>query len=156
MTLDECKLKTIDHIKRVQFYMRFLIDRLTTKSQQHDESKLGDIEAPIFAEHTEHLSSIKFGSEEYQQELNELQIALEHHYKYNRHHPEYFGEDGINGMDLTDILEMLADWMASTERTQNGDIFESIEINAKRFNIDNQLKQILINTAKKLDEINEI
>lgn len=150
MTLDECKLKTIEHIKRVQFYMRFLIDRLITKMQKHDESKLGDIEAPIFAEHIEKLPFIKFGSDEYQEELKELQTALNHHYKYNRHHPEYFGENGINGMDLTDILEMLADWMASTERTQNGDIFESIEINSKRFNIDDQLKQILINTAKLL------
>lgn len=150
MTLDECKLKTIEHINRVQFYLRFFIDRLTDKGTHHDESKLGDIEAPIFAEHTEKLGNIKFGSPEYHEELKQLKVALDHHYKYNRHHPEYFGEDGINGMDLTDILEMLADWMASTERTQNGDIFESIEINAKRFGINDQLKQILINTAKLL------
>lgn len=152
MTLDECKLKTIEHINRVQFYLRFFIDRLTNKGTHHDESKLGDIEAPIFAEHTEKLSNIKFGSPEYNEELKQLKAALDHHYKYNRHHPEYFGENGINGMDLTDIIEMLADWMASTERTQNGDIFESIEINAKRFKIDNQLKQILINTARLMEE----
>ena len=58
-------------------------------------------------------------------------------------------------MDLTDILEMLADWKASTERTQNGDIFKSIEINSKRFGIEPQLKQILINTAKLLSENEE-
>ena len=150
MTLEECKLATIEHIQRVQYYIRLFTDRLTTKAQHHDESKLSDIEAPIFAEHTEKLSEIEFGSKEYEKELEELSVALNHHYKYNRHHPQYFGEEGINAMDLTDILEMLADWMASTERTQNGDIFESIEINAKRFNIDKQLKQILINTAKLL------
>lgn len=152
MTVDECKLKTIEHIKRVQFYLRFFTDRLTDKGLRHDETKLGDIEAPIFAEHTENLANIKFGSDEYNKELEKLDVALKHHYKYNRHHPEYFGENGINAMDLTDILEMLADWMASTERTQDGDIFESIEINAKRFNIEPQLKQILINTAKLVNE----
>lgn len=150
MTVEECKLKTIQHIQRVQHYIRFFTDRLTDKAQHHDETKLGDIEAPIFAEHTENLSKIKFGSKEYEGELKQLSVALDHHYKYNRHHPEHFGENGINSMDLTDILEMFADWMASTERTQNGDIFESIEINAKRFNIGDQLKQILINTAKLL------
>jgi len=147
MTVKECKLQTIQHIQRVQHYIRLFTDRLTDKGTYHDESKLGDIEAPIFAEHTENLSKIKFGSPEYEKELKQLSVALDHHYKYNRHHPQHF-ESGINGMDLTDILEMFADWMASTERTQNGDIFESIEINAKRFNIDEQLKQILINTAK--------
>ena len=148
MTLEECKLETLTHIQRVQNYLRFFIQRLTDKAIHHDETKLGEIEAPIFAEHTANLSKIRFGSDEYKEELRKLAPALEHHYKYNRHHPEYFGEKGIEGMDLTDVLEMFADWMASTERTKNGDIFSSIEINSKRFNIDNQLKQILINTAK--------
>ena len=155
MTLDECKLMTQEHIAKVRKYIRFFTDRLTTKGEKHDASKLGEIEAPLFAEHIENLSKIEFGTEEYKKELSALAPALEHHYKYNRHHPEYFGELGINGMDLTDILEMLADWKASTERTQNGDIFKSIEINSKRFNIEPQLKQILINTAKLLAENEE-
>lgn len=153
MTIEECKLITQDHIARVRKYLRYFTDRLTTKGEKHDASKLGDIEAPLFAKHTENLSNIEFGSEEYKKELEALKPALEHHYKYNRHHPEYFGDVGIEGMDLTDILEMLADWKASCKRTQNGDIFKSIEINANRFNIGTQLKQILINTARLLEDI---
>lgn len=38
-------------------------------------------------------------------------------------------------MNLIDIVEMLADWKASSERQQNGNLLTSIEINAERFNI---------------------
>lgn len=152
MTIEECKIETQAHIDKVRHYIRFFTDKLTDRAEKHDASKMGDIEAPIFAEHTENLSNIEFGSEEYKKELEALKPALDHHYKYNRHHPQYFGEEGINGMNLIDIVEMLADWRASVERVQNGDIFKSIEINAERFGIDEQFKKILINTARMMEE----
>jgi hypothetical protein len=46
----------------------------------------------------------------------------------------------IAGMNLIGLLEMVADWKASTERSPAEDIYKSIEINTKRFNIDPQLK----------------
>jgi len=55
-------------------------------------------------------------------------------------------------MNLIDLCEMIADWKAASERQNNGNLIKSIEINAKRFNIDAQLKQILLNTAKLYDE----
>ena len=33
----------------------------------------------------------------------------------NRHHPEYY-EDGIAGMTLVDLEEMLSDWEAASHR----------------------------------------
>lgn len=81
-----------------------------------------------------------------------MKPALDHHYATYRHHPEHF-QNGINDMNLIDIVEMLADWKAASERQKDGNLLLSIEKNAKRFNIDDQLKQILINTAKTLDEI---
>ena len=45
-------------------------------------------------------------------------------------------------MSLLDLMEMLADWRAATERNKNGDIKKSIEINTYRFNIYKKLKQI--------------
>jgi hypothetical protein len=73
-------------------------------------------------------------------------IALDHHYKTNRHHPEHF-ENGIMGMTVIDLCEMLADWKAATLRHDNGDIFKSIDINQIRFGYSDELKQIFINTA---------
>ena len=81
-----------------------------------------------------------------------MKPALNHHYATYRHHPEHF-QNGINDMNLIDIVEMIADWKAASERQKDGNLLVSIEKNAKRFHLDDQLKQILINTAKTLDEI---
>jgi hypothetical protein len=73
--------------------------------------------------------------------------ALKHHYRENSHHPEHY-ENGVDDMDLLDVIEMLCDWMAAVSRMKDGDIEKSIEINADRFGISEQLKSILINTIR--------
>jgi len=151
MTLDECRVETQKHIDKVRKYIRFFTDKLTSRGENHDASKMETPEVELFAEHTERLSEIEYGSEEYKKELDALKPALEHHYAVNRHHPEHF-PNGINEMNLVDLVELIADWKASSERHNNGNLLKSIEINAKRFNIDDQLTQILLNTARMMDE----
>jgi len=151
MTLDECRVETQKHIDKVRKYIRFFTDKLTSRGENHDASKMESPEVELFAEHTERLSEIEYGSEEYKKELGALKPALEHHYAVNRHHPEHF-PNGINEMNLVDLVELIADWKASSERHNNGNLLKSIEINAKRFNIDDQLTQILLNTARMMDE----
>jgi len=151
MTLDECRVETQKHIEKVRKYIRFFTDRLTTRGENHDASKLESPEVELFAEHTERLAEIEYGSEEYKKELEALKPALDHHYAVNRHHPQHFPA-GINDMTLVDLIEMIADWKASSERHNNGNLLKSIELNAKRFNIDDQLTQILVNTVKVMDE----
>ena len=151
MTLDECRVETQKHIDKVRKYIRFFTDKLTSRGENHDASKMDSPEVELFAEHTERLAEIEYGSDEYKKELEELQPALEHHYAVNRHHPQHF-PDGINGMNIIDIVELIADWKASSERYNNGNLLKSIEINAKRFNMDEQLTQILMNTARMMDE----
>jgi len=53
-------------------------------------------------------------------------------------------------MSLIDIVEMICDWIAAVERHDDGNIFKSIEINQKRFGYSDDLKNILINTAKEI------
>ena len=151
MTSDECRVITQAHIEKVRKYIRFFTDKLTTRGELHDLSKMDSPEIELFAEHTDKLNQIEYGSDEYKAELEALKPALEHHYSHNRHHPEYHKE-GISGMNLLDVTEMLCDWKASSERQKNGNLLKSIEINAERFNIDKQLMQILINTAQLLEE----
>ena len=92
------------------------------------------------------MAKCTYGSEEYKSYLNGLKPALDRHYFNNRHHPEHF-DNGIQGMNLIDILEMICDWKASSERHENGDIYKSIEINQKRFGYSDDLKSILKNTV---------
>lgn len=57
---------------------------------------------------------------------------------------------GVRGMSLLDVVEMLADWKAATERHADGSLAKSIEINQKRFGYSDDLRAILTNTAKSL------
>lgn len=151
MTIEECRVATQAHIERVRKYIRFFTEKLTDRGERHDQSKLSSPEVELFAEHTERLNQIEYGSDEYKQELEALKPALEHHYAVNFHHPEHWSH-GLEDMSLWDICEMLCDWKASSERNKNGNLLKSIEINAKRFNIDPQLTQILLNTARIMEE----
>ena len=151
MTIAECKLSTIEHIEAVRSNLRWFSDKLTTKGVKHDHSKLESPEVELFAKVNSKLKYLEYGYPDYDTSLAELKPALDNHYAKNRHHPEHFAE-GINGMTLIDIVEMFCDWRASTLRNKNGNLLMSIETNAKRFQITSQLKQILINTAKMMDE----
>lgn len=151
MTIEECRVATQAHIERVRKYIRFFTEKLTDRGERHDQSKLSSPEVELFAEHTERLNQIEYGSDEYKQELEALKPALEHHYAVNSHHPEHWPH-GLDDMSLWDVCEMLCDWKASSERNKNGNLLKSIEINAKRFNIDTQLTQILLNTARIMEE----
>ena len=151
MTEAECKVDTIKHIEKVRYYIRIMTDKLTTRGVNHDKTKLESPEVELFTEYTPQLASTQYGSEEYKECLAGLKPALDHHYANSRHHPEHFNK-GISDMNLVDIVEMLCDWKAASERQRDGNLLKSIEQNAQRFDYDDQLKQIFLNTAKLFDE----
>ena len=151
MTEAECRVDTIKHIEKVRHYIRMMTDRLTTRGVNHDNTKLESPEVELFTEYTPQLASTQYGSEEYKECLAGLKPALDHHYANSRHHPEHFNK-GISDMNLVDIVEMLCDWKAASERQRDGNLLKSIEQNAQRFDYDDQLKQIFLNTAKLFDE----
>jgi hypothetical protein len=53
-------------------------------------------------------------------------------------------------MDLIDIIEMLADWKAATERNADGSLAKSIVGNAKRFGYTPEFGRLLARTAVNL------
>lgn len=60
-------------------------------------------------------------------------------------------EASVNGMSLFDVLEMLLDWKAATERMKDGgDIRASLVHNTERFKLSPQLASILANTIKEM------
>lgn len=151
MTIAECQVETQKHIENVRKYIRFIIDKLDTRGVKHDASKLESPEVEYFAENTKQLATMGYGTAEYEAALDRLKPALDHHYASNRHHPEHF-INGVNDMTLIDLIEMFCDWKASTLRHNDGNLLKSIDVNTERFSIDPQLKGILINTARMLDE----
>lgn len=152
MDINECRYETQKHIENVRKYIRVFTDRLTTRAVNHDAAKLETPEVELFAEYTPKLAEIPYGTEEYYECLKGLKPALDHHYATYRHHPEHFS-GGVDDMTLIDLVEMFADWKAASERQKDGNLLKSIEVNASRFHIGDQLKQILMNTASVFDDI---
>lgn len=142
----DSKADTLLHIKRVAQLLTEASSELIRRANVHDNSKLENPEKELFDEYTPKLKNCTYGSDEYKQYLKELKVALDHHYANNSHHPEHYKE----GFDLFDLIEMFFDWKAATERHADGDIFKSIEINQKRFQLSDQLCDIFRNTAIRL------
>lgn len=140
---------TLKHIKRINELLIMTCTELLRRGTVHDNSKLVAPEKELFDELTYRLSGCTYGSEEYLGFLSELKPALDHHYGHNSHHPEHY-KNGINDFDLFDLVEMFCDWKAASERHNDGNIHKSIEINAKRFEMSEQLTSIFSNTAKRL------
>jgi Family of unknown function (DUF5662) len=150
--------ETQQHIARVRDFMRVAIQNLWERSWVHDQSKMQDPELAAFDEATPKLAGLEYGSEEYKASLRELGPALQHHFEHNDHHPEHY-KNGVQGMNLMSLLEMLCDWRAASERTkQRTDdpekmkTFESGMLhNKERFAIPDDLYEILLNTARELE-----
>jgi len=145
----ETNAATQAHIDKVREYLTRACEELAKRGIEHDASKMEQPELDYFCIYTPKLKNLKYGDHEYQDCLLRLAPALDHHYEANRHHPEHF-ENGIDGMTLIDLLEMLCDWKAATLRTAEGSMEKSLEHNRKRFKISDQLFNILCNTAESL------
>jgi len=147
MTKSETLVDTYKHKQLVNQFIAEIATRLIGRGISHDNSKLEDLEADIFTEYTPKLAGCTYGSEEYNQYLKEMKVALDHHYANNKHHPEHY-PNGIKDMTLVDLVEMICDWKASTLRHNDGNILTSIDKNQERFGYSQDLAQILKNTVK--------
>lgn len=152
--MSDSRLANLQHSRRVDELLLQVITDIQSRVTQHDLSKLEAPEKEIFDEYTPKLKDSTYGSEEYFGFLQEMQVALDHHYANNRHHPEHFVH-GVYDMTLVDLVEMLCDWKAATERHDTGDLEQSFVIQKERFNLSHQLVSILRNTAIELSWIRE-
>lgn len=137
------------HIEEVQRRLDSVVAMLAHRRAIHDLSKLESPEKEMYDKYTPLLRGLTYGSDEYKKTLADMGPALQHHYAHNSHHPEHY-PNGIDGMSLLDIIEMLADWKAAGMRHADGNMSASMEINRKRFGISEQLFKVLENTIKEM------
>jgi hypothetical protein len=142
----------IAHKALVASYMQQVASALFQRAAVHDNSKFSPEEMDAFEEVTPLLQTLTYGSEEYKEALKRLGPALAHHYAVNSHHPEHF-PDGINGMNLMDVIEMVCDWMAAVKRVHDGDIQTSLPINQERFHIEDQMYAVICHTVDALSSL---
>jgi hypothetical protein len=140
-------IETKKHIKQVEENITKIVKELVSRAVEHDKSKLSGIEKEAFDEYTPKLKSSTYGSPEYKEMLKAIQPALDHHYSKNSHHPEHW-KNGIAGMDIVDIVELLCDWAGAVKRHNDGNLNKSIKINQERFGYSDDLKSIFENSVK--------
>jgi len=141
--------QTRKHRERVSEIINMIVCRLLDRSDRHDLTKLHPPEVEVLSEQTSKLHGLAYMGDEYkaQAESVDMKPFFDHHYANNRHHPQHFPE-GLKDMTLIDVVEMLCDWKAASERHSDGNILKSIEKNADRFDIPPVLAAILVNTVK--------
>jgi hypothetical protein len=127
------------------YWIASCVNDVFLRAAVHDNSKFGPDEYEAYEKAFPDLQKYAYGSDEFKAALATIRPAIEHHYSVNDHHPEFF-EEGINGMHVVQMIEMLCDWKAASERSKT-DFIVGLEMNRKRFNIDDQLFKIIRNTV---------
>lgn len=139
------------HIDRVEeLFNMAAAEELATRGKNHDASKFEPEElVPLqqLKEIVDREGPVEYQSEEYVKRSKILEPMLKHDYERNSHHSEHY-ENGVNGMNLFDIVEMFFDWKAASEKNDADAMVLTAAV--KRFNIDSQLADIFKNTALKL------
>lgn len=148
--MSKAEIITYKHIARVRELLSDFAIELIRRGNVHDASKFLPIELkPLQAmqELIDKEGQAEFGSDEYKRRTDLLGPMIEHHRANNSHHPEFY-ENGIDGMDLFDIVEMFNDWKAASERGES--LTMNLEIACKKYKVSPQLESIFINTRDRL------
>lgn len=135
----DCTVDVLEHKRKVTRYLIAFANALAQRATIHDDSKLLPPEKEGFDQWTPELKAQAFGTDFYKQALDAMGEFLQHHYTVNSHHPEHF-ENGVEGMNLLDVVEMVCDWQAAAE-AKGVDV--DLEHAAKRFNLSPQLVSII-------------
>lgn len=115
--------RTNDHIDRVKKNISFLESKTGMKiNKDHDKSKFSREEYIPYIYLSWYYKCKKDNIEyHYPPKVKEqIDLAVQHHYNYNRHHPEYFkdnisGNGNISDMKDEDIAEMICDIKAMSQ-----------------------------------------
>lgn len=140
---------TLQHKREVAENLLKFSQDLQHRAIVHDNSKLEDPEKPHLdrVAYENRNGSPEYGSPEYDQQKQSLQPFLDHHYEHNSHHPEHY-PGGVNQMNLSDVIEMVCDWMSAAKRGNQGVI--DLTTLSERYKIDPMLKNIIGNTLENL------
>lgn len=134
----------LKHRETVKSRLLFLADELYNRAHHHDDSKLQDPEIKWLIEMDKE-PRYPYGSPEYFDKMKRWDKFFKHHYELNRHHPDHF-HDGINGMNLADLCEYIVDIISYFKELHVNEALDTVNKQADRFGLDEQLIQILKNT----------
>lgn len=152
MNTDKAELITRKHIAEVQRNCNQFATRLIDRGMLHDESKFDKTELEslqLLQNVIDVEGQVPYGSKEYKERSEKyLKSMLKHHYENNRHHPEHF-QNGVEGMNLLDFVEMIMDWRAASIR--DGSEVCNLTLSFDKYKIPFMLQEIVRNYFDSMD-----
>jgi len=146
---DPSAVKTInnilEHKKKVKDRMLFLAKEIIKRAEEHDDSKLKQPEINWLIEMDKE-PKVEYGTPEYFEKIKRWDKFFKHHYKNNKHHPAHYNEQGVYGMTIVDLVEMMCDVISYIKELHVYQASKIIKEQKERFDIDEGIAQILINT----------
>jgi hypothetical protein len=148
-TAFEVLTDTLIHVSEVQENLEVMIHDLKVRGINHDRSKFQEPEFSTFCETRPEFKKVNFGTKEYDAVVDKARLAVTHHHLSNRHHTAFYA-NGVQGMTLLDILEMLADWKAASRRSPGLSFADSLSRAFKKYEINETMQQFILNTIQYL------
>lgn len=146
MDRESYERETQSHIDRVRYFLQRIMLYISIRAEGHDASKFHSPEREGYMRLSEKLCGVSYGTPEYAAALASERETIEHHYACNRHHPQHF-KNGIDDMNMIDILEMLCDWGARHDDA-HGAFADFLDVQQERYGFSDQLLRIMQNTAE--------
>jgi len=143
MSAYDSRADTLAHIHAVRNRIETFVTEMLRRARVHDASKFSPEEKPVYDQVFPLLEGVAYASPEWDALVERAAPAITHHHRRNSHHPEHYPE-GVAGMDLFDLVEMLCDWMAAAERNPSDGV--KLDHNVRAFGIEPQLACVLANT----------
>lgn len=138
-----------NHKNNVEKKMESLCLDLAQRARDHDNSKLESPEYFAWKKMDEE-PRYPYGTPEYFDKKRRYDYVFQEHYKNpkNRHHPEHW-PNGVEDMNLLDLIEFLCDMFSYKEANISySEAVEMLQTQVKRFKISDDLAWILLNTVK--------
>lgn len=155
---EDYKQYVVDHKARVEQFADWLLE--------HCPEVLDEVDPDIFWDLIKAHDESKFSEEEFEpyaqkwfgdgKKTREYELAWEHHYMNNEHHPEYWaGED----MPYIYILEMICDWgsfsIASGDMKELSDFYFNKAKADPEKNLSEATQEIIEDIISRIDSIIE-
>lgn len=133
------------HIRQVGGFLVDASSELARRAVRHDASKWTSNEWDDLVKVAPEYNKTVYGTEEYNSCREKLKPGIAHHEKANSHHLGHY-PNGIAGMDLFDVIEMICDCKAAASRGVNSDIREYFQRAGKQHGWSEDLTQVILNT----------
>jgi hypothetical protein len=153
---EDYKQYVLDHRARVEQFADWLLE--------HCPEVLDEVDPDVFWDLIKAHDESKFSEEEFEpyaqkwygdgEDTREYELAWEHHYMNNEHHPEYWaGED----MPYIYILEMICDWgsfsIASGDMKELSDFYYNKAKEDPEKNLSDATQEIIEDILSRIDSV---